>query len=103
MIEAVFARGTTPIHYYEIPYYQNEIEKISVSYSQKGKKIVVKREDECDMLDNCIQVQLTQEDTFLFRAGLAQVQIRVKLNSGDVLRSQEHQLEVLDSSDEEVL
>jgi cysteine synthase A len=39
----------------------------------KGKKIVVKREDECEMFDNCIQVQLSQEDTFLFRPGLAQV------------------------------
>ena len=103
MVEAVFARGTTPIHYYEIPYYQNDIEKISVAYRQKGKNIVIKREDECEMVKNCIHVRLTQEDTFLFREGLAQVQVRIKLTTGEVLRSQEHIIEVLDSSDEEVL
>lgn len=102
MIAAVFARGTTPTHTYTIAYSQEMIQKCSITYRQKGKNIITKRKEECQMKDNTITVQLSQEETLLFSAGEALVQIKVLLNDGRVESSEEERLRVLDTFDEEV-
>ena len=101
MLDAVFARGTTPIHYYEIPYSAEDVQKVSISYRQNGKNIIVKRE-ECKISDGAIAVQLSQEDTLKFQEGIAISQIKILISTGEVLRSSDHYIKVLDTFDEEV-
>jgi hypothetical protein len=101
MLDAVFARGTTPVHYYEIPYSAEDVQKVSVSYRQKGKNIVIKR-GECEVTDGYIKVVLTQEDTLKFTEGETISQVKILTSDGEVLRSLDHYIRVLDTFDEEV-
>lgn len=102
MFEAVFARGTTPIHMYEVPYKPEEIKKVSVTYRQNGLKIITKRDAECIIREGAIYIKLTQEETLQFQEGEATAQIKIGLTTGEVQRSVDHRIQVLDIADEEV-
>lgn len=101
MFEAVFARGTNPIHYYETPYKAEDIVKISVTYRQNGKNIVKKTLEDCLMEENRIEVQLTQQETMQFVEGEALAQVKIRTKDGEILRSLDHRIQILGIFDEE--
>ena len=101
MFEAVFARGTNPIHYYETPYLAEEIVKISVTYRQNGQNVIKKGTEDCILDGKRIEVQLTQEETMRFVEGEAFAQVKLRIKSGEILRSLNHRIQVLDIFDEE--
>ena len=86
-------RGTTPKHYFQFPFYQNEVESIFVSYWQQGSIKVEKQLNDVifNSQDKTIEVDLSQEDTLSFekynfldkaRDSLILIQIRTKLIDG---------------------
>lgn len=82
-------RYTTPIHNFELLNLNAEIKKIRVTYAQNNKEIITKTEDDVMISDNNVLVQLTQEESALFRTGYdIQVQIRV-LDSNNVVQANE--------------
>ena len=87
-------RGTTPRHYFEFPFEENEVAVLYISYMQKGQIRVEKELSDVtfDPINGLIQVDLTQEDTLAFekyswldkqRDSLILIQIRTKLTNGE--------------------
>lgn len=86
-------RGGTHRHNFYIPFDAAQIEKIFVSYSQNGEVVLEKSTDDCvfNSTKNCLQVDLSQEDTLSFSApgiittperSLVIIQLRVLLANG---------------------
>lgn len=103
MLQGVFMQGTTPKQYFELPFSTSLLEKVSVTYRQKERNVLVKRTEDCIYEDNYIIVPLTQEDTLLFNPNhVVEVQIKVKALNGEVMGCDEYRLAVEEIFDKEV-
>lgn len=86
-------RGSAPTHRFTIPANMlvMPITAAEVTYSQRGNIVLVKSIDQCKLIDNVLEVPLTQEDTLLFAESGAlndvKMQLRLKTNSGTVATS----------------
>lgn len=95
-------RATTPTHTFNLPFEASTIDKMTITYSQFGKIILKKNLEDVQLIDSKIILTLTQEETKLFKADTARVQLRVKI--GDkVMASNIISLNVEDVLDKEVL
>ena len=80
--------GTTPIHIFTIPFDATLLNKVRILYSQHDKVIIVKTLDDCTVVDNTLEVKLTQEDTFAFDPRYnVDIQVRILTVGQDALRS----------------
>lgn len=86
-------KGSAPTHRFTIPAAMVAlgIASIEVTYSQRGNIVLVKRGNQCKLVDNVVEVPLTQEDTLLFSESSAlndvKMQLRIRTNSGTVATS----------------
>lgn len=86
-------RGSAPTHRFTIPANMlvMGIAAAEVTYSQRGNVVLVKSNDQCKLIDNVLEVSLTQEDTLLFAESGAlndvKMQLRLRTNSGTVATS----------------
>ena len=81
-------RGTTPIHYFEIPFEKAIIKTVKIIYSQNNKTVLCKNTTDCEIEDGKISVRLTQEETLLFSCkAVVNVQVRILTKGGDALAS----------------
>lgn len=81
-------RGTTPTHIYELPIDENLIQKLHISYAQRGVVILTKTEADCTFENGNAVVKLTQEDTLLFDSQLrVEIQMRILTIGEDALAS----------------
>lgn len=82
-------RGTTPKHTFTIPFETSEIKEVRIIYGQEDVQLFVKQTSDCVLEGKTITLRLTQEDTLKFNhEKLAQIQLRVLTNSGDVLSTE---------------
>ncbi len=89
-------RGTNPIINIEVNIDIDLITEGYVTFKQ-GDVTVEKTISECSLENSCICVQLEQEDTLSFKAGLAvQVQARLKLSDGTICATDINRLQVQD-------
>lgn len=105
MLQGIVIRGTTPQHEFDLPYPEEMVQDIRITYGQKGKRLFTKTKDECEITEGKIAVSLTQEETFLFvpKKNL-NVEVRIKLTNGKVVRTEDPiVLRVIDTMDEEVM
>ena len=105
MLQGTVIRGTTPTHEFELPYPKELIENIRIVYGQNKKAIFTKTEYDCTIENEKILVDLIQEETFLFSPRRnVEIEIRIKLTNGKVVRTEEPVvLKVVDSMGEEVI
>ena len=86
-------KGSAPTHRFTIPATMLAlgIAAVEVTYSQRGNIVLVKRGEQCKLVDNVVEVPLTQEDTLLFSESGAlndvKMQLRIRTNSGTVATS----------------
>ena len=86
-------KGSAPTHRFTIPTTMLAlgIAAVEVTYSQRGNVVLVKRGEQCKLVDNVVEVPLTQEDTLLFSESGAlndvKMQLRIRTNSGTVATS----------------
>lgn len=86
-------KGSAPTHRFTIPtpLLALGIAAIEATYSQRGHVVLVKRGDQCKLVDNVVEVPLTQEDTLLFAESGAlndvKMQLRLRTNGGAVATS----------------
>lgn len=95
----ILQRGTTPTHSFTLPDELKDasISSLYVTYKQNDGTVVEKSVDELSVSDGTVSVDLTQDDTLLFKANKkASVQIRLKLSSGQAFASDMIDLEVRD-------
>lgn len=113
-------RGTTPTHTFNIPYDASLVEDFRVSYSQYekiideygevktvAKTLITKKMGDVNVTleEKTIKVRLTQEETLLFdhSKGVANAQIRVKTQGGDVQSSRIINFNIFETLNDEVL
>lgn len=81
-------RGTTPTHTFDIGMDTAELAQLVVTYCQGDKTVLEKRLADCKLDGTTVIVELTQEETLLFRASReVQIQMRVLTNTGNALAS----------------
>ena len=81
-------RGTTPTHFFTLPFDAGEIDKLRVTYAQNGLTVLDLTEDDVTADGQEIRYQLTQEDTLKFKNNvLVEIQIKLKTLDGNVLAS----------------
>lgn len=97
--------GSTPTHIFYLPFQVNVIEGVLISYAQKHKVVLRKRTSECILEDKQISVKLSEEDTFAIDDSIpsVDVQIKIKLITGDVVVSRPIRISVRECFDEEVV
>lgn len=91
-------RGTTPTNVFRT---DADLEKASVlfiSYMQNGKVVLEKSLDEVSVQNSVIVVNLTQQETLLFKEGIITIQIRAKFPDGSSIASN-----LIRTSTEEIL
>lgn len=105
MLHGYIIRGTTPTHEFGIPYNQDIIRDIRVTYGQNNKALFTKDINDCKIENGKVSVSLIQEETFLFVPNKkVTVEIRVLTMDGDVVRNEDPiTLRVIDSMNDEVL
>lgn len=78
-------RGTTPTLKFSL--YNKDgsvfdtalVERIRVSFAQKGNLVMEKDSDDCKLTDNIVRVTLTQEETLLFDYNaFVEMQLKIK-------------------------
>lgn len=80
--------GTTPTHYFDLPFSSDVIEGIEIVYCLDDKEIVTKTKSDCTLDGNTVSVKLTQEETFKFKdCEIAEIQMRVSTSDGTVMVS----------------
>ena len=90
MENSILQRGTTPVHSFTLPDDLKGVElaALYITYAQSGTVRLEKTMDEVTVDSGVITVQLTQEDTLLFRAkATVRIQIRLRTAAGDALAS----------------
>ena len=81
-------RGTTPTHYFYLPFGREIVASLDICYAQKDKPVLVKSLTDCTYEGNTVSVKLKPEDTLLFTAHrCVEVQVRVHTLGGEVLMS----------------
>lgn len=78
-------RGTTPRHWFDVPFSKNEFTVINIAYAQARKVVLEKTLTDIKFLPaetGCrLELHLTQEDTLKFRDGIeVECQIRACVN-----------------------
>ena len=71
-------RVTTPTHTFNLPFDTSLIDKLILTYKQNGKTVIEKTEADVTMDGTTVSVTFTQQETALFKADVAKVQMRVK-------------------------
>lgn len=102
---AEMKRASTPSHSFRLQTLtQSDIHTARISYKQNGQKILVKSGDEISFPEsNVVSCTLTQEETNLFKKGIAYVELRVMTNDGKSMHTDPEAIEVKDVIDDEVL
>ena len=76
-------RGTTPTHYFNLPFEASLLKSARVTYVQNGVVVVKKETEDCTFEDSRVTVKLTQKDTLKFDwQASVQVQLRVLTADG---------------------
>lgn len=97
-------RGTTPTHKFNIPFDTSLVDEVKITYAQDDEIILIKGTTDCTLLDNAIEVKLSQEDTFKFDHNkVVQIQIRILTIHGEALASVVEKIGVSKCLDDEVL
>lgn len=81
-------RGTTPVLTFSIPFMQETIEALYITFVQAGETVLEKDINSIEFYDGGIMVHLTQENTLAFDEALPlEIQIRLKTNYGSAYAS----------------
>lgn len=81
-------RGTTPTLEFTLPFGTELLAEAWVTLAQGKTEVLTKELRECTCGDNTLTVRLTQEETLLLNGDRnVEIQVRVRLNSGDALAS----------------
>ena len=82
-------RATTPTHIFTLPFETSLLKTFQITYKQFDTIILQKTKEDCTLTDKAIKLELTQEETLLFKpTALVYIQLRVVTNEGRVLASE---------------
>lgn len=96
-------RASTPIFYFKLNLNDDEVTELKLTYSQYGAIVLEKVKSDLTVTDGVWRVQLTQEESNLFKTGYAKLQVRVKRSDGAVLPTRVYTFGVRDVENDEVI
>ena len=97
-------RGTTPSHAFRIGIDTETLDKIEITYAQRGDVKITKTEDDAVISENRIAVSLTQEETFRLSCDVpVSIHVRVKRSDGYVPDTEPIHVPVLPCQSDTVL
>lgn len=97
-------RGTTPTHIFTLPFDAELVKTAQVSYAQFGKVVLQKNMEDCALQEKQIRVELTQEETQMFRStGWVYIQLKILTTDGKLLASGIEKIHPLDCLSEGAL
>lgn len=81
-------RGSTPVHIFKTSVDLREADVVYITYQQDGVTVVEKDKEDCEISEDKIQVELSQEDTLLFsRPSKVRIQVRARFHDGTAIVS----------------
>lgn len=81
-------RGTTPTQVFNTSIDLSSATVLYVSYKQRGKVLINKTLEDCDVDSTSVTTALTQEETLLLDDKVkVEIQIRAKFSNGDAVAS----------------
>ena len=81
-------RGTTPTHYFRLPFGEEMIQSIEIYYKQGFREVLTKTKQDCSFDGKTVTLRLSQEDTLGFKEGeLVKIQVRILTPAGDSIAS----------------
>lgn len=80
-----------------------DCENVRLIISQNRMTKLIKDKDELIIKKNIVQAHLTQEETFLFAHGGADIQVRLKLLDGEAYATNIKRIDIFRSLDKEVI
>lgn len=84
----MISKGCTITNTFTVPFSQDEVEVLYVTYQQREKTIIEKTLEDCVFADGSLSVGITQEESLLFTSLLpVKIQIRARLTDGTVTKS----------------
>lgn len=97
-------RATTPTHRFMLPFGEDMVQKLLITYAQQGVNVLEKTEGDVQYDGNAIYLTLTQAETNLFKPNSdVEIQVRVLTKSNDALASKIFAVSVGDVLNDEVL
>lgn len=98
-------RGSTPTFSFELPFASSEVDmdKSLITFEQDDEVVLEKTLNECVRDGRVYHLTLTQEESFEFETGRANVQINLIMVSGQRLPSQEFKLKIVRNLHDEVI
>ena len=104
MVHGCFSPGTTPTHTFTLPFEEELVADLRISYSQNKKTILTKHKADVKIDGNDVNVTLTQEETFQFKEKkMVFVQLKIKTTDGQVFNSDLILMRVEPALDNEVI
>lgn len=83
-------QGSTPTHYFELPFSGSRVKGIEITYAQNGNVLFVKNTEDCTITETEAITELTQEETFLlYENSPVKIQIRILDDNDKVHPSEE--------------
>ena len=84
----MIGKGCTCENTFTIPFMEDEIEAIRITYCQKDKVLFEKELSDCTFSEGAVSVTLNQEDTLKFDSfQIIEIQLKVKVRGGSVVKS----------------
>lgn len=81
-------RATTPTHSFDLGTSATYLDKILITYVQRGQIVLEKHKEDLSISDKVVSFTLTQEEANLFKSGNSvNIQVRMKTSQGKVFAS----------------
>ncbi len=76
-------RGTTPTITFTLPLAGSAITALNLSFAQNGELVLEKGLADCLLVDNTLQITLTEQETLLFGAEKGMVEMQLRIGCGE--------------------
>lgn len=80
-------RGTTPTLVFKLPFNNDGIEKVYITFNQLDNTIIEKTEEDIVWDEQQILLTLSQADTLNLTPGIVKIQLRIRYTDGTALAS----------------
>ena len=84
----MISKGCTARNTFTVPFKQDDIEALYVTYQQKDETVLEKTLNDCTFGDGEIYVNISQEESLRFQSSIiVRIQIRARLKNNTAIKS----------------
>ena len=84
----MISKGCTAKNTFTVPFEQDDVEVLYITYQQKDKTVLEKTLEDCTFGDGEIYINISQEDSLKFESSIVvRIQIRARLKNNTTIKS----------------